>query len=236
MERLPFFFQGSLALLLCQIYNIPMPKNYFLPLIFLVLLLVSLAACAQASQTATPGVSSTLVPTAVPQTATSTNILPPPAATLAPTQTGSYTDPFVYCADVRNIDAPDSRFNGPHMPDVVAQGLKVASGASADAPIEMFTTGAYWRCMDGKVYACTVGANLPCDSKANTDMTPTQPEIDFCTANPTSDVIPAAVTGHDTIYAWICKAGKPVADKQVFRVDKQGYIVEIWYEIPAPGK
>jgi hypothetical protein len=90
--------------------------------------------------------------------------------------------------------------------------------------------------MDGKVYACTVGANLPCDSKANTDKTPTQPEIDFCQANPTSDFIPAAVTGHDTIYEWICKAGKPEVGKQVFQVDKQGYIVEIWYVIPAPGQ
>jgi hypothetical protein len=67
-------------------------------------------------------------------------------------------------------------------------------------------------------------------------MTPTQPELDFCAANPTSDVIPAAVTGHDTIYGWICKAGKPVANTQVFTVDKQGFISEIWYMIPAPGK
>ena len=186
--------------------------------------------------TATNPPANTLAPTSVPPSATPTTAPTPPASTQAAAQSGSYSDPFAYCAAVGTVDTPDVRYTGPRMPDAVAQGLRKASGASADAPAEMFTTGAYWRCMDGKVYACTVGANLPCNSKANTDKTPTQPEIDFCAANPTSDFIPAAVTGHDTIYEWICKAGQPQAGKQVFQVDKQGYIVEIWYAIPAPGK
>jgi len=198
-----------------------MRKIYPFTLLLLGLLLVTVSACA-------------------PQPATSTTAPNPPAnqpsTAVEPTTASSFTDPFAYCAAVGNIDTPDSRFSGPHMPDVLAQGLKKASGASADAPIEMFTTGAYWRCMDGKVYACTVGANLPCDSKANTDKTPTQAETDFCVANPTSDFIPAAVTGHDTIYSWKCTAGKPAIDQQVFHVDKQGYIVEIWYAIPASGQ
>jgi hypothetical protein len=219
-----------------------MKKIYPFPTLLLVLLLVALSACApqatpQAAATAIPNPPATAVmPTAVPPAATPTTSPKPPANTVAPTSAGSYNDPFAYCAAVGTADTPDVRYTGPRMPDVLAQGLKKASGASADAPIEMFTTGAYWRCMDGKVYACTIGANLPCDSKANTDKTPTQPEIDFCSANPTSDVIPADVTGHDTIYDWSCKTGQPQAGKQVFQVDKQGYIVEIWYAIPAPGK
>jgi hypothetical protein len=217
-----------------------MKKIYPFTTILLAMMLVILSGCSpQATQTAAPQTATatnppanTLAPTAVPPSATPTTTATSPANT----QGGSFADPFAYCAAVGTADTPDVRYTGPRMPDALAQGLKKASGASADAPIEMFTTGAYWRCMDGKVYACTVGANLPCDSKANTDMTPTQPELDFCTANPTSDVIPAAVTGHDTIYGWICKAGKPVADTQVFTVDKQGFISEIWYMIPAPGK
>jgi hypothetical protein len=216
-----------------------MSKKHLYSRILILLLVVALAACAPqaapVAPTATNPPANTLAPTAVPPSATSTTAPNPATSTPAP-QAGSYSDPFAYCAAVGTADTPDVRYTGPRMPDALAQGLKKASGASADAPIEMFTTGAYWRCMDGKVYACTIGANLPCDSKANTDKTPTQPEIDFCKANPTSDVIPAAVTGHDTIYAWLCKAGQPAIDKQVFQVDKQGYIVEIWYEISAPGK
>jgi hypothetical protein len=220
-----------------------MKKIYQFTPIFLAMLLVALSACAPqaTSQPATPAAATnppanTLAPTTTPPPATPTTAPTQTASTQAAAQSGSYSDPFAYCAAVGTADTPDVRYTGPRMPDVVAQGLKKASGASADAPIELFTTGAYWRCMDGKVYACTVGANLPCDSKANTDKTPTQAEIDFCQANPASDVIPAAVTGHDTIYEWSCKAGQPEVGKQVFQVDKQGYIAEIWYAIPAPGK
>jgi hypothetical protein len=231
LERVSPSLSGffNLPPLFLQDYNTTMRKIHCFFTILLPLLLVSLSACAQTPQTVT----ATPVPSAAAQSATFTPN--PPANTLASTQSGSFTDPFAYCAAVGTIDTPDSRFNGPHMPDVLAQGLKKASGAAADAPIEMFTTGAYWRCMDGKVYACTVGANLPCDSKANTDKTPTQAENDFCQANPTAD-IPAYVTGHESIYAWTCKAGKPEIDQQVFHVDKQGFISEIWYAIPAPGQ
>ena len=212
-----------------------MSKKFVFTRIFLLLCLVALAACAPKATpqpTATNPPADTLAPTVASPSATTTTAPSLPAST----QAGSYSDPFAYCAAAGTTDTPDVRYTGPHMPDVVAQGLRKASGASADAPIEMFTTGAFWRCMDGKVYACTVGANLPCDSKANTDKTPTQAENDFCQANLASDFIPAYVTGHDTIYIWRCKAGKAEIDRQGFHVDKQGYIVEIWYVIPEPGK
>ncbi len=195
--------------------------------ILLALFLVGLPACTQAPQAAT------LLPSPTAQSATSTTVSNSPANTLAPTLAVSFTDPFAYCAAVVTIDTPDSRYTGPHMPDALLQGLKKASGAAADAPNELFTNGGYWRCMDRKVYACTVGANLPCAAKANTNKTPTQAEIDFCQANPTAD-IPAVVTGHESIYAWTCKQGKPQIDQQVFHVDPQGFIAEIWYAIPAP--
>ena len=106
-----------------------------------------------------------------------------------------------------------------------------ASGAAADAPLEMFNRGTFWRCMDQKVYACFVGANLPCESKADIRQASTAAMDDFCKTNPNNDFIPAAVTGHETIYAWGCKEGKAFAGKKVFDVDARGYIREIWYAI-----
>jgi hypothetical protein len=189
------------------------------------LMVIGLSACSAA------GVAAPATVTAVPATVTAAT-LPPATATAGPTtQAASYADPFSYCTAVGTIDTPDIRYNGPAVPDAIAQGLKTASGASADAPLEIFKNGSYWRCMGGKVYACFVGANLPCDSKANTDQTPTSAEADYCKSNPNSDFIPAAVTGHDTIYAWRCNQDTPVIDKQVFHVDSQGYIQEIWYPI-----
>ncbi len=158
----------------------------------------------------------------------------PAAGPTTPPTAATFTDAFAYCTAVGTIDAPDARYTGPKMPDAVAQGLKKATGASADAPISLFTDNAFWRCAGGKVMACTVGANLPCTEKAVTDKTPTQDEKDFCTANPSADVIPAAVTGSATVYEWRCTSGAPEIVKQVADVDAQGYIAGIWYAIPAP--
>jgi hypothetical protein len=177
---------------------------------------------------------STAIPTTLAATSTAVQTASLPAATAtsgSSAQAASYADPFSYCSAVGTIDVPDSRYTGPAIPDAIAQGLKTASGAAADAPIDIFKQGSYWRCMGGKVYACFVGANLPCDSKADTDKTPTSAETDYCTSNPNSDFIPAAVTGHNTIYSWRCNQNTPAIDKQVFNVDSQGYIQEIWYQL-----
>lgn len=150
----------------------------------------------------------------------------------APMPTGqtSYTDPFAYCAAVGTVDAPGPRYAGPQMPESVAQGLQTALDVP-NTPLDVLANGSSWRCMDGQVYACFVGANLPCDAKANTDRTPTQAEEDFCQQQPDADVIPAFVTGHDTVYAWRCTNGTAEIVKQVFQVDAQGYIADIWYAI-----
>jgi hypothetical protein len=112
----------------------------------------------------------------------------------------------------------------------VAQGLQTALNAP-DTPLSVLETGSSWRCMDGDVYACFVGANLPCDAKANTDRTPTQEEIEFCQQNPASDFVPAVVTGRETVFAWRCRDGSPEILNQVFQPDAQGFLSEIWYKI-----
>ncbi|MFL7808222.1 MAG: hypothetical protein ACK2VD_06095 [Anaerolineae bacterium] len=149
------------------------------------------------------------------------------AATSAPI---SYSDPFAYCAAVGTIDAPGDTYAGPEVPESVAQGLQVALNAP-DTPLEILENGSSWRCMDGAVYACFVGANLPCDAKANTDQTPTQEEIDFCQQNKNADVIPAVVTGRETVFEWRCSDGTPETVQQVFHPDAQGFLSEIWYKI-----
>lgn len=215
------------------------PKRFKMarPWIMIALAVFGSSACTASGGTA-PATSTTAPPTTVPATAAATptsvqTATPPPTtATAGPTdQAASYADPFSYCAAVGTIDIPDSRYSGPAIPDAIAQGLKTASGAAADAPIDIFKQGSSWRCMGGKVYACFVGANLPCDAKADTDKTPTSMEADYCKSNPNSDFIPAAVTGHNTIYAWRCNQDTPAIDKQVFHVDSQGYVQEIWYQI-----
>ncbi len=167
-------------------------------------------------------------PTAEPPAAST----PVPQPTAQPTTAAAtYTDPFAYCAAVGTADAPGPEYTGPKLPDNVAEAIKKASGASPDMPIDILKQGSFWRCMNGKVYGCFVGANLPCDSKANVDKTPTAEEADFCKANPNADVIPAVVTGHETVYEWRCNNDAPEIVKQVAQVDARGYMTDIWYQL-----
>jgi hypothetical protein len=191
-----------------------------------------LAACAPAA-TAAP---TQPAPTALPTSTTAPTAAPSAtsAPMVAPSSTPAvFTDPFAYCQFAGTVDKPGPEYTGEKMPDGLAMSLRKASGGSDDMPLDLVKNGSSWRCMDGKVYGCFVGANLPCDAKANTDKTPIQAETDFCKANPGADIIPAVVTGHETIYEWHCNQDTPEVGKQVFQVDPRGYIAEIWYPLSA---
>src|SRR5512139_2853358 len=96
----------------------------------------------------------------------------------------TYSDPFAYCAAVGEIDSPDARYTGPKMDDTLFKAYLTASklDSNKDYP-DQFKQMTVWRCMEGRVYACNFGANIPCDSKANSDKTPTQAMSDFCKTN-----------------------------------------------------
>lgn len=146
-----------------------------------------------------------------------------------------YTDPFNYCAAVGTIDVPDDRYAGPPVPMAIASGLRAAFELPDDAPLEPFMRGTYWRCMDGEVYACNVGANLPCLEKARTSRTPTPPMIQYCRANPDAQNIPAVVTGRATIYLWECAEGRPNIVRQVAEPDSRGFLANFWHPIEPGG-
>ena len=148
-------------------------------------------------------------------------------------KTKTYNDPFAYCQAVGTIDAPDARYTGPQVPEIIAQGLRNAFN-TPNTPLDIYMRGTFWRCMNGKVYACNVGANLPCGSKANTDRTPTEALVDFCEQNANADVIPMYVTGRETAYEWKCTNGAPEIVRQLVQPDERGFLSNIWYEI-SPG-
>lgn len=147
-----------------------------------------------------------------------------------------YADPFGYCRAVGTLDRPDARYTGINPPPAVIAGLIRALGAEpSGSGTQAFIRSTYWRCMDGVVYACNVGANLPCESRADTRRTPTAGENAYCATNPDSSFIPMYVTGHATIYDWHCAGTAAIAGKPIARVDARGFIAGIWYRIPAPA-
>jgi hypothetical protein len=197
-----------------------MKKTLFVfPVALSILLSLVVTACSSAAS------AQNSVPPATPLAAQAT-------ATPAPNQ-ATYTDPFAYCSAVGTIDAPDSRYTGVALPDTLIQGyLKAAGLQNNGEPMDLLRQTTSWRCMDRAVYVCNVGANLPCDSKADTNKNPTQAMQDFCKANQNADSIPMSVTGHATIYSWGCVQDTPKLLSQVSQVDAAGFITNIWYQLP----
>ncbi|MFP3895614.1 MAG: hypothetical protein ACLFV5_02085 [Anaerolineales bacterium] len=152
-------------------------------------------------------------------------------AKTATTEQSQFSDPFAYCTAIGTIDAPDERYVGEAVPESIIKDLREKAGVADDAPDDWIASGTTWRCMDGQVWACFGGANLPCSEKADTSTTP-QPEMEeFCAENPNADIIPAAVTGRATVYEWRCVDGIPQAGEQIFEPDAQGFLSDFWYEI-----
>jgi putative hemolysin len=150
----------------------------------------------------------------------------------ANSETESYTDPFLYCAAVGTIDTPDARYTGEKMPELITRAMVEQGVVSADMPKDV-QQNAVWRCMDNSLWVCHYGANIPCTDKADLSQTPTPAMEDYCKANPTADNIPAATTGHATVYEWKCADGKPVAGQQILNADPQGFISEFWHILAA---
>lgn len=147
----------------------------------------------------------------------------------------SFHAPFAYCAAVGTIDAPDARYVGPAVPEAVARGLQRAFGVAPSEPLFPFERGTTWRCMDGAVYACNVGANLPCGDKPAPDPKPTEAMRTWCAENRSSAFIPMYVTGHATVYDWSCDGTVPKRGKQTEQLDARGFVTSIWHRIEPPS-
>lgn len=148
-------------------------------------------------------------------------------------QDTTYHDPFAYCEAVGTIDAPDARYVGPKVPESIALGLQQALQVP-NAPSEFLVNNSVWRCMEGKVFACSFGANIPCLEKAETSRTPAPPLTEYCKQNPNAEFIPAVVTGRATVYEWQCENGSPSIARQLFQPDARGFLSHFWYEL-SPG-
>jgi hypothetical protein len=136
------------------------------------------------------------------------------------------SDPFAYCAAMGNIDMPA----GGATPIPAALTPYLASALGLPARSTIAAEGYYWRCMSGAVYVCAVGANIPCDARADRAKRNTGAEH-YCRENPDASFVPAYATGHASLYAWSCSAGKPVAGKPMSKLDHRGYRIDFWHRV-----
>ena len=91
----------------------------------------------------------------------------------------------------------------------------------------------FWRCMDGAVFVCAIGANIPCRSKADRSRRNVGAEA-FCRETGNADFVPAYAAGHGTIYEWRCVSGAAVRGKAIAQLDRRGFQRDFWHRL-APG-
>jgi hypothetical protein len=107
---------------------------------------------------------------------------------------------------------------------------KLFPGAESTPDDSDFQAEAKYRCMDGKVMACFLGANLVCDKMNAARDNPGAD--DFCRENPDSDFVPLVATGHDAVYSYRCRNGKAEIAGKVWELDKRGFARKLWTELP----
>jgi hypothetical protein len=102
-----------------------------------------------------------------------------------------------------------------------------AKGVPADEELEI---QANFRCMNGKVLVCFIGANLPC-VKMNTARDNAGAD-EFCRSHSSGEEsVPAAATGHDAVYSYRCRNGRAEVDGELWQLDERGFAKKLWTEI-----
>jgi len=148
------------------------------------------------------------------------------AAEPRPAKAHNLEDPFTYCSRVVTADSPAG--GSSPVPPALTPYLARALGLQAD--VEFMAESYYWRCMDGAVYVCAIGANLPCDTKSDRAKRNRGAE-NYCRENREAAFVPAFATGHDTIYEWSCSNGRGVRGRRTATLDRRGYRTVIWHKV-----
>jgi hypothetical protein len=143
-------------------------------------------------------------------------------------------EPWAYCRGAGTVDAPETLPLDPDATAALVGRVRETFDLADDMPAEVLEAGTVWRCMDGQVWACVVGANLPCSEKADTSRTPSEAVREHCREQPDAEVVPANVTGRATVYSWRCVNGQPEVDGQWSKPDAQGFHAEIWRRVEPP--
>ena len=91
--------------------------------------------------------------------------------------------------------------------------------------------GFWWRCMNGKVYACHTGAGGKACAKPDLTMAPSASLRTYCAKFPNGTYIPEAA--NDTFVSWRCDGPTPVRETlPPLIVDRRGFVKDSWLYIP----
>jgi hypothetical protein len=138
---------------------------------------------------------------------------------------------FQHCVSVRDDDKVRGYESSLREPTIKAF-KKMFPNAREEPNPSSFEMQARYRCMDGKIMVCFIGANLPC---AKIVTARDNPGADaFCKKASNGDAVPAYATGHDSAYSFKCRDGSAVVDRETWQLDKRGFAAKIWTALPGP--
>lgn len=133
------------------------------------------------------------------------------------------------CREVRNDDT--IREYSHDLYDGTVEAFKKLFPAATAAPDEAeLKTQAQYRCMNGKIMVCFVGANLPCVKMNNARNNPGADE--FCRQHQNEDNVPAFAIGHDAVFSYKCRSGRAEIVSSAWKLDERGFAKKLWTELP----
>ena len=147
-------------------------------------------------------------------------------AILAPAKVqAENADMAARCAQVRNDDTVRP-YDPSQRAGLIRAYARLFPGAPTPPPEAQLKNGAHIRCMNGQLFACFTGANLPCGkmNKARDN----HGADEYCRANADADVVPAFATGHDTIYSYRCAGERSVIVEPTLTLDARGFAASLW--------
>ena len=130
-----------------------------------------------------------------------------------------------FCAKVRNDDRLRP-YDAAMRPDFVRAFKKLFPNTTGGRSDAMLKAEAVFRCMDGKLVACFIGANLPCgkidraQGNAGADA--------FCHANPQARDVPRVASGHASEFTFRCHDGRAEISGTAWTADSRGFAKETW--------
>jgi hypothetical protein len=98
-------------------------------------------------------------------------------------------------------------------------------GGEPDQSVAAPPASTVFRCMGGKVWLCSHGANLTC-AKGDARRV-SKGAIAWCKDHPGADVVPMVATGHATIHTWTC-VGSEARIASSEKLDARGFIARQW--------
>lgn len=161
-------------------------------------------------------------PRVQPSQPSSPAVKPPKMRAVAP-RIATYSDPAAYCSANPGSEGIGPSYVGQPMPGWISAAIAPTSAAGAQSQ-------AYsWRCMSGRVLACSSTADRSECSKPVDDRTPTEEMSAFCKGK-RRGAIAVEITGN-AIPIWACSRNGPVITGYRTDIDQAGYLKGPWQDV-----